>query len=146
MTDKHLAQQVESKEPRRMVHFTLLDLKNRRILLSNRSSNDTKSYSFLSCEVESKDTTKGHLIDHLIQELGYIPRSGLSDVGDQIYVNGDESILSTMFIVPYDGSDLSINEEEMGWVSLDRVKDLGSKVEDINRYWIRAINWEGLHE
>ena len=143
MVDNNIEKDI--KEPRRLFYYTLVDLRNRRILVSKDKDNPNL-FSFFNGETESKKNMRNDLIDHVYENLGYVTSSGYTNVGDSGHTTNNEKVSASMFFVHYNGSKLDINDEEVGWVSLDRVRDFEDKVGDsIDRYWIRSINWEGIY-
>ena len=132
-----------------VVHFTLMDMFSRKLLLSKRAS--TKIYNgsknmFFGDHVRSGESLNMAIIRALDEELGLRTGSFL-DIGKNIFEYDKQSELATFYLVDYRGEVLNIDEEEIEevfWIPLDKVKDYDDNVGDITKYWRDRIDWERI--
>jgi isopentenyldiphosphate isomerase len=131
------------------VHFTLLDLKNRAVLLSKR--NRDKKYdggmtTFFGEHIFSGESANLALIRGVEEELGFRPMGFLS-LGTKIFRYGNQKELATFYLVTYRGEELNFDVDEiesLEWVPLETVKGYDDNVEEITKYWIDRFDWEKL--
>lgn len=131
------------------VHFTLVDLKNRAVLLSVRNRDqeyDGGMVTFFGEHILSGEGANIALIRGVEEELGFRPMGFLS-LGTKIFRYGQQRELATFYLVTYRGEELAFDTEEietLEWVSLDEVKRYDDNVGEITKYWIDRFDWEKL--
>ncbi len=131
------------------VHFTLVDLKNRVVLLSKR--NKDKKYdggmtTFFGEHIFSGESPNLGLIRGVEEELGFRPRGFLS-LGTEMFRYGEQRELATFYLVDYRGEEIKFDVEEIEsieWVPLKAVKEYEGNVGEITKYWIDRFDWDKL--
>jgi len=132
-----------------IVHFTVVDLEHRRVLLSKRAAGkefDRGKMAFFGEHVRSNESSNFAIIRGVEEELGFRPRGFLS-LGTEIFEYGTQRELATFYLVTYRGEEFDFDSEEiesLEWVPMDDVKDYENNVGEITQYWIDRINWEKI--
>ena len=132
-----------------IVHFTLVDLKNRAVLLSVRNRDqeyDGGMVTFFGEHMFSGESTNLALIRGVEEELGFRPVGFLS-LGTKIFRYGSQRELATFYLVTYRGEELNFDIDEiesLEWVPLEAVKEYDDNVGEITKYWIDRFDWEKL--
>ncbi|MFA7628032.1 MAG: NUDIX domain-containing protein [Candidatus Dojkabacteria bacterium] len=131
------------------VHFTLVDLKNRAVLLSVRNRDqeyDGGMVTFFGEHMFSGESPNLAIIRGVEEELGFRPRGFLS-LGTKIFRYGDQRELGTFYLVTYSGEELNFDVDEiesLEWVLLETVKEYDDNLGEITKYWIDRFDWEKL--
>jgi isopentenyldiphosphate isomerase len=121
------------------VHFTLVDLKNRAVLLSVRNRDqeyDGGMVTFFGEHVLSGERMNRALVRGVEEELGFVPKSFLPLEG-HIFRYGNQRELATFYLVTYNGEELNFDTEEIE--SLKWVRFMSPLEEPVNIFEDRSF-------
>ena len=134
----------------RVVHFTLIDQLNKKILISQRSPNvkfDRGMWCFMGEHVLKGDEYQDALLRGLKDELGFGGNFEIRDCGHAIFHQEKQTELARFFVAFYKEGNITPNQAEILSVEWINIQDLRKNVLEystMTQYWIDKVNWVEL--
>lgn len=131
------------------VHFTFIDRKNNKILLTQRSfkkKHDTGKYCFLGEHIVSGESYIEALIRGCMEEANYNAKM-FKELSHRIVSYQKESEFVKFFVIEFDGSNLEFGKDEVEqylWIDIKELKDLKLDISEMTKYWIDNIDWNKI--
>lgn len=128
-------------------HFTLVDPKTKKILITIRSffkKTDAGKICFLGEHILSGETYQQATLRGVSEELRNNPTQA-TEVASNLFKYSQETEISKFFIVPWDGNKLEHDPTEINqlkWVTLQELTTPNSDLSPTTSYWITHIDWE----
>lgn len=131
------------------VHFTFIDKKNNKILLTQRSfkkKHDAGKYCFLGEHIVSGESYIEALIRGCMEEANYNAKM-FKELSHRIVSYQKESEFVKFFVIEFDGSNLEFGKDEVEqylWIDIKELKDLKLDISEMTKYWIDNIDWNKI--
>ncbi len=129
----------------RTVHFTLVNIATKEILLTQRSlkkDHDAGKFCFLGEHITSGETYADALIRGVNEELGFKP-SNFLECASHIFKYDTQTELIKFFVIPYDGQNIKYDKSEVetiSWIDLNQIHNFKG-VSEMTSYWIKNVDW-----
>ena len=130
----------------RIVHFTLINSKNKKTLLTQRSfkkSHDAGKYCFLGEHVMSKESYKEAVIRGIKEELGVIVKNTIEQAIN-IFKYDSQTELTGFYVASIGNEKLHFCEDEIEkvvWISIDKLMDSSLDISEMTKFWIEKVDW-----
>lgn len=131
----------------RTVHFTLVDRKNKKIFLTQRSFSkptDPGKLCFLGEHLLTGETFEEGLKRGAKEELG-LDVSGFKEVHHNIFSFPTQSEFVRFFLVDWSGEFVNYDEHEIvgtKWLDLKTLVSQKNEYSDMTKFWVENTNWE----
>lgn len=128
------------------VHFTFLDRKNSKILLTQRSfkkKHDAGKYCFLGEHILSGESYEEALVRGCKEECNYFAKD-FKELLKHLFEFNRKRELVKLFLVDYDGSKLEFEIEEIEkymWLDIKSISESDLDISEMTKYWIDNIDW-----
>lgn len=133
----------------RTAHFTLIDKKNNKILLTQRSFTkdcDPGKFCFLGEHALSGETPSEAMIRGAKEELGVNIFNPI-ELGKNIFSYQQQTELATFYIAELKDEKISFDKDEIVqafWISLEDLHSSTLDIPPISKYWIENAQWEKI--
>lgn len=130
----------------RTVHFTLIDRKNKKIFLTQRSwkkEHDAGKLCFLGEHLISGEKYENAVIRGVKEELG-VDLSTTQELAQNIFAYQSQRELVRFFLVDWNGKDINFDPEEVEqiiWLEVDELIQRKNDYSEMTRYWIENVDW-----
>lgn len=131
----------------RVVHFTLVNRKEKKILISQRSFEvkfDSGMWCFMGEHVLSGETYESAVIKGVRDELG-INSHDFAEVSHNIFSYDKQTEFVRFFLVDFNGEKIKPNHSEIigfEWVSLEDLMENMNKYSTMTKYWVENVDWK----
>lgn len=131
----------------RTVHFTLVDRKNNKVFLTQRSfskQTDPGKLCFLGEHMLSGETYDEGVKRGAKEELG-LDISKFKEVSHNIFTFPNQTEFVRFFLIDWNGEDIKYDEHEIvstKWLDLKTLIKQKNEYSDMTRFWIENTNWE----
>lgn len=131
----------------RVVHFTLIDTKNRKVLITQRSPEvkfDSGMLCFMGEHVLSDEDYFYTLGKGLKDELG-IQEHQAGEHAHHIFTYDQQTEFVRFFLVYWENQEIKINQSEIvdyKWLSLNELRTNKANYSKMTQHWIEAVDWE----
>jgi len=129
------------------VHFTFLDRKNSKVLLTQRSfkkKHDGGKYCFLGEHIVAGESYIEALIRGCVEEANYKAKA-FKELAHRIVSYQKESEFVKFFVIDFDGSNLEFAKDEVEqylWIDIKDLKNIKLDISEMTKYWIDNIDWD----
>lgn len=133
----------------RTVHFTLIDVKKKKILITQRAfglKTDPGKWCFLGEHMLAGENFRQGLTRGLAEELG-LKLSHCKEVGHRIVYSPNQTEFIRFFVVKWDGNKISPDSEEiieLKWPCPEDLLKENRDYSDITRRWIESTDWHEM--
>lgn len=133
----------------RVVHFTLINPKAKKVLISQRSFDvafDSGLWCFMGEHVLTGSTYAETVQKGVKNELGFSPQI-IIEVGAYIFSYATQTELVRFFVVSWNGEELKPDSSEIiatQWVTLAELRKTKKKYSTMTQHWIDAVEWDEL--
>lgn len=131
----------------RVVHFTLVDRQNKKILISQRSFEvkfDSGKWCFMGEHVLSGETYEDAVQKGVKDELGVNCRN-FSEAAHKIFSYATQTEFVRFFLVDWNGETISPSSAEIvdiKWLSQDELLAGKDTYSEMTQHWVEVINWK----
>jgi len=138
------------KDPKlihRTVHFTLIDKKVKKILITQRSMSkktDPGKMCFLGEHVISGESYEEAIARGNSEELGFRPKI-FKEMATKLFNFPEQTEIARFFVVEWNGEKINYSDDELigiRWVSLDELISLPLDYSSTSRKWVETIDWK----
>ncbi|MFA5828160.1 MAG: NUDIX hydrolase [Candidatus Shapirobacteria bacterium] len=138
-----------SQDPKlihRTVHFTLVDKKAKKILITQRAMSkktDPGKICFLGEHVISGESYEEALVRGVQEELGIEPKNFREMSGD-LFRFPEQTEFSKFFVVEWNGEKIDYKDDELmniRWVSREELVCLPLDYSNTSKKWVETIDW-----
>lgn len=133
----------------RTSHFTLIDKGKKKVLLTQRShkkKHDPGKYCFLGEHLVTGDSYKDAVIKGSQQELSYKVKNS-TYMTKNFFRYDSQSEFVHFYIVDWDGSELSFDEDEIQqilWVDLESLQSSTYDLSAMTKLWVDRVDWDSM--
>ena len=131
------------------VHFTLVDPKKNKVLLSQRSfkkSHDAGKHCFFGEHVLSGESYADGIKRGVKEELGFIPKK-FKELNHHIFRYQNQTELVRFFVIFWEGEKIKWDKTEMEsifWANLKELKGEKYDLFEMTRFWFKNCDWDGM--
>lgn len=133
----------------RAAHFTLIDKKNNKILLTQRSFTkdcDPGKFCFLGEHTLSGEKPSEAMIRGAKEELGVNVTNPI-ELGKNIFSYQQQTELATFFIAELKDQQIVFDKDEIVqvfWINLEDLRSSNLDIPPISKYWIENVQWNKI--
>ena len=133
----------------RTAHFTLIDKKNNKILLTQRSFTkdcDPGKFCFLGEHALSGETPSEAMVRGAKEEIG-VNITNPIELGKKIFSYQQQTELATFYIAELKNKKIVFDKDEIVqilWLSLKDLYSSNLDIPPISKYWIENAQWEKI--
>ncbi len=130
----------------RTVHFTLVDPRNKKVLMTIRSrkkKHDGGKYCVLGEHILSGKTYIDAIKRGVNEELGFVPQK-FKELSHNIFTYDNQREFVRFFIILWNNEQIKYDTseiEDLVWVDIDKIVSADLDYSDMTRYWIKTIKW-----
>lgn len=133
----------------RTVHFTLLDYKKRKLLVSQRTlaAQADRKWSFLSETLLAGEDYPAGVFRGGEKQLGFFSKGGCGEYAQHVFFSCSQQEFARFFIVYWEGEAIKPNKKEIidyKWLSLDSLKVKRGSFTEATGYWVKSVDWNSL--
>lgn len=134
----------------RVVHFTLVDGRNKKILITKRSPHvkfDSGLWCFPGEHVLQGEDAPGAVFKGLQNELGVSLSMGIGEYCHTIFHSDTQTEFARFFVGYYVDEVLIPNSEEISevkWVTLDELRRDRDTFSKMTQHWVDHANWDKI--
>ena len=133
----------------RTVQFTLVDIANKNVFVTQRSFNkahDPGKITFLGEHVLSGESLDEGLIRGVEEELGFTPENFTPAI-THIFQYDKQTERVTFYVGFWNGEKIDWDKSELEmveWRDLDKLLSLDDDYSEMAKFWIANVDWEGI--
>lgn len=133
----------------RTVHYTLVDGKQKKVLLSLRSykvKHDGGMDCFFGEHMVAGESYEEGLKRGVEEELGFVPKK-FKEAAHNIFTYDKQREVVRFFIVFWQGEKFKLEKaeiESVKWLSLEEIREGDFNLSDMTRYWIENVDWKSI--
>lgn len=134
----------------RVVHFTVIDGLQQKILISQRSPNvkfDSGIWCFMGEHVLQGDDYPTALYRGIEDELGLTENEGAGEWCHTLFRQEKQTEFARFFVVYYQRGDIQPNPAEISqlkWVTLEELRANKEQYSKMTQYWIEHADWNEI--
>ena len=135
----------------RVVHFTLVDVKNKKVLITQRSFDvkfDSGKWCFMGEHVLSGKEHSETVARGVLDELG-VKVGAFQEAAHNIFSYDTQTEFVRFYLVDWNGDELHPDKSEIintNWITIDELKDNKSIYSKMTEYWIDVVDWDKAFE
>lgn len=133
----------------RTIHFTLIDRKFDKILLTIRTPElkyDGGKVCVMGEHLKAGESYKAAVIRGIREELGFVPTQYM-DLGQHIFAYAKQRELVHFYLVDWNGEQLVPDPAEISelhWVTFKSLMEESRDYSEMTRYWIQHADWKAV--
>lgn len=133
----------------RTVHFSLIDKKNKKVLMTQRSfskKTDPGKLCFLGEHMLSGESWQEGLIRGAKEELSFNAKDFV-ELANNIFRFPNETEFVRFFLINWSGEKLDYDKDEIikiDWVNFEDLIASKSNYSNMTQYWVDNVSWESI--